>query len=35
MIKYEVTSQEEFIVDNSHIVAFEDTLNYTIDKAGK
>lgn len=35
IIKYEVTSQEEFIVDNSHIVAFEDTLNYTIDKAGK
>ena len=35
IIKYEVSADEEFIVDNSHIVAFEDTLNYTIDKAWK
>lgn len=35
IIEYDLKQWEEFIVDNSHIVAFEDTLNYTIDKAGK
>jgi len=35
IIEYEVKSGEPFIVDNSHIVAFEETLDYQIKKSGK
>lgn len=35
IIEYDIKDWDEFIVDNSHIVAFEDTLTYNIEKAWK